>query len=227
MKETPPDGLGPTPHRRGDGLTQRRRSGTSRVFSALQRRPVRAPEEGRGGRPERPPVAHPERPPHDRGALPSVNAEEAKVAWALSEDKQDGLASTLRTLLLRVEEGYGGAAVLVGARSRDGRGFDGRPASGRRAAEEAHQQAVHRIAPLDVLIATCRREAFDWEPVVLGGRRGRLHSCGADRGEDPPRPLEEDVRSGLDDRFGRRDAATGMRVFTPADPGAIVGRWPV
>ena len=36
-----------------------------------------------------------------------------------------------------------------------------------------------------MLVATCRREAFDWEPVVLGGGRGRLHSCGANRGEDP------------------------------------------
>jgi DNA-binding MarR family transcriptional regulator len=41
--------------------------------------------------------------------FPRFNAEEAKVAAALSAEEQDGLASTLRTLLLRVEEGAGGA----------------------------------------------------------------------------------------------------------------------
>lgn len=41
--------------------------------------------------------------------FPRFNAEEAKVAAALSAEEQEGLASTLRTLLLRVEEGAGGA----------------------------------------------------------------------------------------------------------------------
>ena len=40
--------------------------------------------------------------------FPRFNAEEAKVAAALTGEEQDGLASTLRTLLLRVEGGAGG-----------------------------------------------------------------------------------------------------------------------
>ena len=41
--------------------------------------------------------------------FPRFNAEEAKVAAALSEEEQDGLASTLRTLLRGVEGGSGAA----------------------------------------------------------------------------------------------------------------------
>ena len=41
--------------------------------------------------------------------FPRFNAEEAKVAAALSEEEQDGLASTLRTLLRGMGE-YSGAA---------------------------------------------------------------------------------------------------------------------
>ena len=40
--------------------------------------------------------------------FPRFNAEEAKVAATLSEEEQDGLASTLRTLLRGVERGAGG-----------------------------------------------------------------------------------------------------------------------
>ena len=41
--------------------------------------------------------------------FPRFNAEEAKVAGALSEEEQDGLASTLRTLLRGMEDGSGAA----------------------------------------------------------------------------------------------------------------------
>ena len=41
--------------------------------------------------------------------FPRFNAEEAKVAAALSEEEQDGLASTLRTLLRGMENGSGAA----------------------------------------------------------------------------------------------------------------------
>ena len=41
--------------------------------------------------------------------FPRFNAEEAKVAAALSEEEQDDLASTLRTLLRGMEEGSGAA----------------------------------------------------------------------------------------------------------------------
>jgi MarR family transcriptional regulator, organic hydroperoxide resistance regulator len=41
--------------------------------------------------------------------FPRFNAEEAKVAAALSEEEQERLASTLRTLLRGVEGGAGGA----------------------------------------------------------------------------------------------------------------------
>jgi DNA-binding MarR family transcriptional regulator len=41
--------------------------------------------------------------------FPRFNAEEAKVAAALSEEEQDGLASTLRTLLRGMEDGSGAA----------------------------------------------------------------------------------------------------------------------
>ena len=41
--------------------------------------------------------------------FPRFNAEEAKVAAALSEEEQDGLASTLRTLLRGMEGGSRGA----------------------------------------------------------------------------------------------------------------------
>jgi MarR family transcriptional regulator, organic hydroperoxide resistance regulator len=41
--------------------------------------------------------------------FPRFNAEEARVAAALSEEEQDRLASTLRTLLRGVERGPGGA----------------------------------------------------------------------------------------------------------------------
>jgi DNA-binding MarR family transcriptional regulator len=56
--------------------------------------------------------------------FPRFNAEEAKVAAALSDEEQDGLASTLRTLLRSMEGSGGARSQPAPGRETDGASID-------------------------------------------------------------------------------------------------------